>query len=127
MKPSALYPSLLTITFSVASGCAPAQPAPPAASAGAEQSILVRSNPGAGTTAEAPVNKLELWFDPPARLSEVTVSGPEGLMPMMVSPVGEAAYYSLPISATAAGEYTVAWRASAGGRAHQGSFRFTLR
>lgn len=125
MKLSDLYPMLLVV--SVVSGCAPTQPPAPAASAGAEQSILAKSNPGAGSTDAAPLDKLELWFNPPARLSEVTVSGPEGMMPMMVSPVGEVGYYSLPVSASTPGDYTVGWRASVAGREHEGSFRFVLR
>ncbi len=124
MKPSALYASIAM--FSLACGCA-SQPAPPAAAAGAEQSILVRSNPAAGATVAAPLDKLELWFNPPARLGEVTVSGPEGLMPMMVTAVGEVGYYSLPVSASAPGNYSVSWTALAAGREHRGSFRFTLR
>ncbi len=130
MKPAALYAALLALALPVTAGCAPSQPAPPAAPAGAastEQSILARSNPAAGSTVPAPVDKLELWFDPPARLHEVTVTGPEGTMPMMVSAVGEVEYYSLPMSASEPGEYTVAWRATAAGQEYRGSFRFTLR
>lgn len=125
MKASALHAWLVAV--SLTGGCDPAQPAPQAASVNAEQGILARSNPGAGTTASAPLDKLELWFSPPARLLEVTVSGPEGMMPMMVTAVGEVGYYSLPVSATAPGDYTVSWRATAAGQEHQGSFRFALR
>ena len=127
MKPSALQVSLLAVAFALAGGCAPPQAAAPAGSAGTEQSILARSNPAAGSTVQAPLNKLELWFNPPARLNEVTVTGPEGTMPMMVTAVGEVEYYSLPTSVTQPGEYTVAWRASAAGQQYRGSFGFMLR
>lgn len=98
------------------------QPTQPAA----DRSILAWSRPAAGTTVAAPVNELVFHFTPPARLGEVTVTGPEGAMPMMVTAVGEVEHYSLPLSA-APGAYTVAWRATRQGRDYQGSFGFTVR
>lgn len=98
-----------------------------AAGTSAAGSILAGSRPAAGSTVDGSVNELVLRFSPPARLAEVTVSGPEGLMPMMVTAVGEVEHYSLPLSASIPGAYTVAWRASAKGREYQDSFGFTVR
>lgn len=89
--------------------------------------LLASSVPGNGETVRAPLNRLELHFSPPARLMEVTLSGPGGLMPMMVTPVGETAHYSLPVSGLGPGSYTVDWRALAGSREQRGSFAFTVR
>lgn len=109
--------------------------AEPGNSAGAGQpggsstasSILAWSKPAAGSTGSAPVNELVFHFSPPARLGEVTVTGPEGAMPMMVTAVGEVEHYSLPLSGLGHGRYTVDWRATAGGVDHRGSFGFEVR
>lgn len=111
-------------------GCA-AQP-PPAPVAGlaaneAGSSILVSSSPAPGSTVHAPVNNLALHFAPPARLDQVTVTGPDGTMPMMVNAVGEVADYSLPLPGLGPGNYTVQWKALVAGTAHQGSFAFTAK
>lgn len=125
---AALKSVVVAFAFAALCGCSPAaEPAPVAGPAGAEQSILVKSNPAANSTVNGPVDKIELWFDPPARLGEVVVSGPGGQMPMMVTAVGEVGYYSLPVSLTDPGVYTVSWTATVGGREHRGSFQFTLR
>ena len=97
------------------------------ATAGPSNSILTGSTPVAGSTVAGPVDQLVLRFSPPARLNEVTVSGPDGMMPMMVTAVGEVPSYTLPLSGLGAGSYTVNWRATVKGRAHQGSFGFTVR
>jgi hypothetical protein len=76
----------------------------------AEPSVLVGSSPVAGSTVTGPVDVLVLRFSPPARLDEVTVTGPDGTMPMMLSPVGEQDSYSVPLSGLTAGRYTVDWR-----------------
>jgi methionine-rich copper-binding protein CopC len=89
-------------------------------------SILVGSTPAAGSTVSGPVNELALRFNPPARLDEVTVTGPGGTMPMMVHAVGEAPSYSIPVSGLGPGTYTVDWRASVQGQSHQGRFPFTV-
>ena len=89
-------------------------------------SILAWSTPAAGSTVGAPVNELVLHFEPPARLSEVTVAGPEGAMPMMGTAVGEVSHYSLPLPELGPGAYTVAWRATRQGQPFQGSFGFTV-
>ena len=99
----------------------------PAATANANESILAWAMPAAGSTVAAPVDELVLHFSPPARLDEVIVTGPEGMMPMMVTAVGEVEHYSLPISDLGPGSYTVAWLATAQGREHRGSFAFQVR
>lgn len=100
--------------------------AAPAAPEG-ERSILVSSQPAAGSTVSGPVNELILHFNPPARLDEVTVTGPDGTMPMMITAVGETSRYSLPLSGLGAGAHTVNWRATAQAREYRGSFSFTVR
>lgn len=117
--------------FALLSACSPQ----PEAAAGADSisragtagSILAWSRPAAGSTVSAPVNELVLHFSPPARLGEVTVTGPDGAMPMMVTAVGEVEHYSLPLSDVDPGAYTVAWKASARGVDYRGSFGFQVR
>ena len=72
--------------FVLLAACAP-QPQPAAAAKSAAtpaatSSILAWSKPDAGSTVAASVNELVLHFSPPARLGEVTITGPEGAMPM---------------------------------------------
>jgi methionine-rich copper-binding protein CopC len=98
-----------------------------AAAPEASGSILEWSRPASGSTVSAPVNELQLHFSPPARLHEVTVTGPELTMPIMVTAVGEVEHYSLPLSGVEAGSYSVSWRATAAGREHSGSFGFSVR
>lgn len=93
----------------------------------ASASILSWSKPIGGSTVTAPVNELQLHFSPPARLGEVTLTGPEGAMPMMVTAVGEVEHYSLPLSGLGPGRYTVDWKATARGVDHRGSFGFDVR
>lgn len=93
----------------------------------AEGSILAWSKPAAGSTVAAPVDELAFHFSPPARLGEVTVTGPDGAMPMMVTAVGEVEHYSLPVSGLGPGRYTVDWKASSRGVDHNGSFSFVVR
>lgn len=117
--------------FAVLGACASEPVGAPAAVAGvapaATRSILAMSIPADGSTVRAPVSELMLHFNPPARLDEVTVSGPGGTMPMMITPVGEVEHYSLPLSGLGPGSYTVSWRATASGQEHRGSFSFTVR
>ena len=109
-------------------GCAVQRPAMSSSVAPkAEQSILVRSNPADGSTVREPVEAVELHFDPPARLEELTVRGPNGDMPTMVHAVGEVPNYSIPVSGLGSGVYTVSWRATARGREYQGRFGFGVR
>jgi methionine-rich copper-binding protein CopC len=90
-------------------------------------SILIRSTPAAGSTVAGPVDELKLRFNPPARLGEVTVNGPDGLMPTMVHAVGEVADYSIPLPGLSAGSYTVNWKATAQSRDYTGTFRFSVK
>jgi len=107
--------------------CAEAPTAAPQSSVVAGQSILARSNPTNGSSVAGPVNQIELWFKPPARLGEVTVTGPEGTMPMMVTAVGEVGYYSIPVPGLENGSYTVNWKAMAAGTEYKGDLSFTVR
>jgi len=90
-------------------------------------SILAWSRPAAGSTVSAPASELVFHFSPAASLTELTVSGTDGTMPMMVNAVGEVEHYSLPFAADTPGSYIVTWRATAGGRKYQGTFNFTIR
>lgn len=107
-------------------GCS-RQPVLPAAEVPAQDSILSRSNPAVGSTVQGPVTSLELHFKLPARLDEVTLSGPEGVMPTMVHAIGEVPNYSIPLSDLGPGSYTASWRATARGQNHRGSFGFTVK
>jgi methionine-rich copper-binding protein CopC len=108
-------------------GCSHRPASPAAAAAPAQRSILVGSSPAAGSTVRGPVSSLELHFKPPARLDEVTLRGPEGVMPTMVHAIGEVPNYSIPLSDLGAGSYAVNWRAIARGQEHRGSFEFTVK
>lgn len=87
---------------------------------------LSSTTPAAGSTVAAPVNELNFIFDPPARLEEVTVAGPDGVMPTMITSVGEVPRYSIPLSGLGPGDYTVSWSATVNGQAHEGSFGFRV-
>ena len=116
--------------FALLGGCAQQQQQqPPAGGATVAEvdSILVSSVPAAGASVAAPVDQLVLRFSPPARLDEVIVAGPQGSVPMMITPVGEVGNYSLPLPELGAGNYTVRWRATASGKEHQGRFSFAVR
>ena len=101
--------------------------APAAIAAATSAPLLAGSMPANGAVVSGPLNRLDLHFAPPARLREVTIAGPDGLMPMMVTATGENAHYSLPLSGLGPGTYTVDWRASAGAREERGTFAFTVR
>ena len=102
---------------------------PPAASVTrqAEMDVLARSSPADGATAPAPVNALQLWFAKPARLIEVTLDGPDGQTPMMITALAETTYYEIPLPGLTGGKYRVNWRASASGQSHGGVLEFTVR
>lgn len=127
MKKAPAKASFLAVTLSLLAACSSPAPLEPTAPASTSQSILVKSSPSPGSTVSSTADKLELWFDPPARLHEVTVTGPEGMMPMMVTAVGEVGYYSLPLPGRSAGDYAVRWRATAAAAEHRGEFAFTVR
>ena len=112
--------------FLALSGCA----APPSTSPGTQQvetQFLARSTPADGATVAAPVNTLQLKFARPVRLIEVTLDGPDGLSPMMITAVAETTDYSIPLPGLTGGSYRVNWRANASGRPHNGAFTFTVR
>ena len=92
-----------------------------------ESGILDSSIPAAGATVSSPVDELKLRFSPPARLDEVTIDGPDGLMPMMVHAVGESTDYSLPLPGLGPGTYTINWKATTRAEMHQGTVRFTVK
>ena len=99
---------------------------PGSAAATQESSILEASTPTPGSTVSGPINELKLTFKPPARLDQVSLTGPDGVMPMMITAVGEVTDYSVPLPGLGAGAYTVTWRATAQGKTYDGSFQFRV-
>lgn len=88
---------------------------------------LVRTVPADGATVAAP-QILSLTFREPVRLAEVTITGPSGEMPMMVTSAGEQTDYQLPLVDLEAGTHEVRWRALArDGTALEGRLSFTVR
>lgn len=124
-KPNAL--AAASILLGLLAGCAQGEGPAQSSATTSESSILVSSIPAAGSTVSAPVNELVLNFDPPARLGEVTVTGPDGVMPTMITAVGEVPRYSVPLSGLGPGDYTVSWSATVNAQAHEGSFGFRVR
>jgi methionine-rich copper-binding protein CopC len=108
-------------------GSCTARPLSAPANAQRAESILVSSRPAAGSTVQGPVDALDLHFNPPARLDEIAVNGPDGLMPVKVTAVGEVADYSVPLAGLGRGTYVVNWRATSSGRNYQGNFQFTVK
>ena len=124
-----LYALAVGTLFALCAGCSVTSAeagatSPPTASASA--SILQMSVPAAGSTVKGPVSDLELHFNPAALLNEVMVAGPQGAMPMMITSVGEAQHYSIPLPDLENGSYTVTWRANSGGKPHEGTFSFKV-
>ena len=115
----------------VIGGCSARSPEPepgtPVAISDQAADLSVRSNPAGGSTVAGPVNVLVLDFSAPVALGEVTVSGPDGLMPMMLSPAGVQTHYEVPLPGLASGVYTVAWKATLNGAPRSGSFAFTVK
>lgn len=125
---AAIPPTLLTILGGVILlGCAAQSIGTAGQAAQSEASILVASTPAAGSTVHGPVDVLNLHFSPAARLEETTISGPDGLMPMMVHSVGEVREYSIPLPDLEGGTYVVTWRASARNRLYHDSFGFSVK
>jgi methionine-rich copper-binding protein CopC len=109
----------------LAAACAAPQSAPPPAPAAS--SILASSSPADGAVVAAP-RQLRLVFREPVRLAEVVVAGPDGEMPMMLSPAGAQTTYVLPLDGLSPGVHDVRWRAvTDGGTTRQGTLRFTVR
>ena len=131
MRLTGLHALAVVAAVALPSGCtnapAAAPSAQPASASATSGWILQMSVPAAGSTVNGPVNELVLHFSPPARLDEVSVAGPQGAMPMMITAVGEVQHYSLPLPGLGPGGYTVAWRSTAQGHEYQGSFKFTVR
>jgi len=129
MRPLSLHALAATVAFALLCACAQAQ-APSAGAplaASANRSILAWSTPAAGSTVPGPVNEIQFHFAPPARLGEVTVTGPDGTMPMMITAVGEVEHYSIPASGLGPGAYSVNWRATTTGAEHSGGFNFSVK
>ena len=118
---------LIAASLLCALGCSRQPVSPAAAAVPAQNSILSGSNPAGGSTVQGPVDNLELHFKLPARLDEVTLRGPDGVMPTMVHAVGEVPDYSIPLPDLGPGSYTVNWRAFARAQEHRGSFEFTIK
>lgn len=127
MKAPIRAASVIAATLLCALGCSRQPMSPTGAVVPADNSILDRSNPAGGSTVQGPVDNLELHFKLPARLDEVTLRGPEGVMPTMVHAVGEVTNYSIPLPDLGPGSYTVNWRAFARAQEHRGSFEFTIK
>jgi methionine-rich copper-binding protein CopC len=88
---------------------------------------IVSSSPKSGATVDGPVDELRLRFSKPARLLEVTISGPDGDMPTMVDSAEETYVYSIPLPDLGTGKYEVRWRASAAGVESSGRLTFSVR
>jgi methionine-rich copper-binding protein CopC len=99
----------------------------PARGAATSNPLLAGSVPANGAVVAGPVAGLQLSFSPPARLLEITIGGPDGQMPMMVTAAGEQSRYSLPLPGLGKGNYSVDWRAIAAGREDRGTFSFTVK
>lgn len=124
LNPARLATNALLVALAACNAAPATHPASPATTG---SSILAWSKPAAGSAVPGPVNEVAFHFSPPARLREVTITGPNGVMPTMVTAAGEVAHYSVPVSGLEAGSYRVDWRASVGGVQRNGSFDFTVR
>ena len=89
--------------------------------------LSVTSTPAAGSSVKGPLSQVILDFSAPVALGEVLVSGPDGVMPMMLSPAGVQTHYSVPVPGLGEGFYTVAWKAILDGQPKNGSFAFTIK
>ena len=119
---------LILLLLAAVAACAPVpQNGSEAATEATGGAMLVGSVPGDGATVRAP-QSLSLTFRAPVRLVEVTVTGPTGEMPMMVTAAGEQASYAIPLPDLEPGRHEVTWRALAqGGVSHEGRLSFTVR
>lgn len=89
--------------------------------------LSVTSTPAAGSSVKGPLNQVILDFSAPVALGEVLVTGPDGVMPMMLSPAGVQTHYSVPVPGLGEGSYTLAWKATLDGQPKNGSFAFTIK
>ena len=92
-----------------------------------QATVLARSTPANGSIVAGPVNNLQLKFARPVRLLEVTLDGPDGLSPMMITAPAETTDYQIPLPGLTGGKYRVNWRASAAGRSYDVVLNFTVR
>jgi methionine-rich copper-binding protein CopC len=120
---SLILPALALL---IVSGCAAESSTAPRPQA-SDQTVLAGSDPANGSTVAGPVDQLKLRFSVPSRLLEVTVEGPEGLMPMMITAAAETTFYSIPLPGLGAGAYRVNWKASVSGRINTGTIAFQVR
>lgn len=127
MRLTCMRLSMVIVAFGLLLSCAQQTQSTQRDNVSPARSVLESSAPAAGSSVKGPLNSLALRFNPPARLTEITVTGPDGTMPMMVTAVGEVKDYSLPLPGLGAGNHTVNWKATAAGQSYQGSFEFTVR
>lgn len=100
---------------------------PAAASAAKNESILASSTPSNGAKLNSAPGALVLNFARPVSLAEIVVEGPDGMMPMMLSPAGATMRYEIPLDGIGTGSYTVRWRAvDEAGAQHRGSIAFEV-
>lgn len=76
------------------------------------------------------VDKIEIRFDDPMRVTAISLTGPEGAMDLEretgMDPVTE--FRAVPMTDLSSGAYAVEWRGlSADGHPMQGTFRFSVR
>ena len=117
-----------TIAIGLALGaCSAPQPTEAQRMQTAASLHLVSSIPKSGATVDGPVDELRLRFSKPARLLEVTISGPDGDMPTMVDSAEETYEYSIPLPDLGAGKYEACWRALAAGEESSGRLTFSVR
>ena len=112
--------------FLVTLGCA-ASPITAPTTQQVETQFLAHSTPANGSTVTGPVNVLQLKFARPVRLLEVTLDGPDGLSPMMITALAETPDYQIPLQGLTGGNYRVSWRASASSLNYDGVLKFTVR
>lgn len=113
--------------LAVLAACAPVPQNESEAALASDGAILVSARPANGATIRAPQG-LALTFRQPVRLAELTISGPSGEMPIMVTSAGLRTAYSLPLPDLEPGPYHVTWRALAqDGTTHAGRLSFTVR
>ena len=112
------------VPFGLLLGCSQVPASAPALSAA---SVLIASSPADGSTVSGPVEELRFRFSRPVALAEVTVNGPEGMMPIMISPAGEVEQYSVPLAGLESGNYNVVWRVNSRGQPSEGKISFRVR
>lgn len=120
------YNWILALLWVALSSCAAQPPGEPQKQV-AETDILARSMPADGSIVAGPANQLQLRFARPVRLLEVTLEGPDGLSPMMITAPAEITDYQVPLPGLTVGKYRVNWRASAASRSYEGFLNFTVR